>query len=197
MNNVVSSETQLRLSQLLRRNAVAIQGAFATLWGLRLAGLVGAWEVPIAVAIVSIVIARRAFRATAPSRARDEFRTAEGRAFMRPIAMMTVVQIVASILLPAIGEMLGRRDLALTIVALTITVFFWFFAVPLQIPAVRRLAAAATIAVVVVPLIARDDALNASVSAVMSAWLLVSAGLCESAARSDSSRITRALCSVS
>lgn len=180
-NRSVSKAT---LVTLLRRNAALIQGVFALLWGVRFAALTGAWEVPAVVAIASFVATRRAFVATTPLRARDEFRTSQGRAFLRPVTVVTVVQIVASIVLPMFGTVLGRDDLVVPIVAFTIGVFLVFFATPLELPTVRWIGLAYTMAALGLPLLVTDELLADWVSAVSAVALLASAWCCAAATRS-------------
>ena len=176
------------LVALLRRNAALIQGVFAVLWSIRLALLSGPWELPVVVAAVAFVVTRRAFRSTAPFRARDEFRTPPGRRFLRPVTIMTLIQIAASVVLPAFGKVRGRDDLSLAIVAVTIGVFLMFFAVPLQLTVVRWIGLAYTIAVVGLALFTHGHTLNAWVSTTSAAALLACTLCCAAAAGTSLSR---------
>ncbi len=172
------SRPALRLERLLRRNAATVQSVFALLWSVRLAAVAGPWEVPVLVAVVTIVSTRRAFRATAGLRARDEFRTAKGRAFLRPVTRATLWQIGGSVALPLGAGMLGLDDWGVPLVALTIGLFLVEFGRQLQLGAVRALGALASVAVVVLPFVATGDALVGWVSAVMAASLTASTVVC-------------------
>ena len=165
------SRPALRLERLLRRNAVLFQGVFAVLWSVRLADVAGPWELPALIGVAFALSVRHAFRSTAGLRARDEFRTAKGRAFLRPVTTATLWQVGASVVLPVAASMIGLEHWSIPLVALTITVFLVAFGRQLQLPSVRGIGAAATIAVVLLPFLTSDDALVGWVSAVMATSL--------------------------
>jgi hypothetical protein len=172
-----TSRPARRLVRLLRRNAVAFQAVFAVLWSVRLAALAGPWEVPVVVAAYSVLATRSAFTNTAGLRARDEFRTPRGRAFLRPVTRISLWQIAASVALPLIAGALGFDAWAVPLVAVTIGLLLVGLAASLQLPAVRVIGALATIASVVLPFLVGGTTLAASVSAVM-VVALVSAMWC-------------------
>ena len=177
------SRPALRLERLLRRNAVVIQGVFALLWAVRLAVVSGPWEVPLIVAIAMVVASRRAFRSTIGLRARDEFRTPKGRAFLRPVTRLTLWQIAGSIILPIAGSAAGLDDWSVPLVALTIGLFLVGFGRTLQLTSVRVIGAVASVAVVVIPLLATGDARLAWTSVAMVCALSASAIVCARAAK--------------
>jgi hypothetical protein len=177
------SRPALRLERLLRRNAVAIQGVFALFWSLRLALVAGPWEVPIIVGVTMAVATRRAFRATSGLRARDEFRTAKGRAFLRPVTRLTLWQIAGSIALPLAASAVGVEGWGVPLVAITIGLFLVGFGRTLQLQLVRVIGAVATLAVVVVPFVSDGDARIAWTSTSMLLALSASAIVCARAAR--------------
>ena len=179
-------ETKMMV-QLLRRNAVVIQVAFALLWSLRLAAAVGAPVVaiggPIAVAIAGALAIRIATRATRGMRARDVFRTPEGRGFMRPVTWLTVAQIAGSIVLPGIAGAMGHDEWVMPLVAMTIGLFLVGFGRPLRVRTVSRIGTAATLVPLGLPLAATGTALIALTATSMIAALLASAWCCAVAAR--------------
>ena len=177
------SRPALRLERLLRRNAVMIQGFFAVLWAVRLAVVSGPWEVPLLVTIAMVVASRRAFRSTVGLRARDEFRTSKGRAFLRPVTRLTLWQIVGSIVLPIAATAVGIDDWAVPLVALTIGLFLVGFGRTLQLTSVRVIGAVTSVVVVAIPSIITGDARVAWVSAAMVCALSASAIVCARAAK--------------
>jgi hypothetical protein len=177
------SRPALRLERLLRRNAAVIQGVFAVLWGVRLAVVAGPWEVPIVVAIAMTMAARRAFRSTTGLRARDEFRTPKGRAFLRPVTRITTWQICASVVLPLAATAIGLDGWAVPLVALTIGVFLVAFGPTLQLASVRVIGTIASIACLAVPLVTSGEARLAWTSVAMVCALSASAIVCARAAR--------------
>lgn len=177
------SRPALRLERLLRRNAVVIQGVFAVLWAVRLAVVAGPWEVPLLVAIGMFVASRRAFRSTVGLRARDEFRTPKGRAFLRPVTRLTLWQIAGSIVLPVAATAAGIDGWSAPLVALTIGLFLVGFGRTLQLTSVRVIGAAASVAVVLVPLVTTGDARVAWTSVAMVCALSSSAIVCARAAK--------------
>ncbi len=162
------------LRPLLRRNAAVIQGTFATLWAVRFALVTGAWLESAAVALVAVGASVLAFRDTRGLQARTAFRTAAGRRFLRPVTIATVVQILASILLPMAVGMLGGEGLVMPTVALTISTFLIWFARPLALPAVAWVGGAWTVVAISLPLGASGATMVAATCAVASAALLVS-----------------------
>ncbi len=172
------SRPALRLERLLRRNAVVVQGVFALLWSIRLAVVSGPWEVPAFVGIAFVLSARRAFRATPGLRARDEFRTPKGRAFLRPVTRATLWQILASLVLPVAATAVGLDEWAVPLVALTIGLFLVEFGRHLQLDRVRVIGAMASVASIVLPLVASGDALVAWISVVMTVGLTASMVAC-------------------
>jgi hypothetical protein len=171
--------------QLLRRNATIVQLVFALLWSVRLVSAVGAPEVPVAVLVAGAFAVRTAWRATRGGRAREVFRTAEGRRFLRPVTRITIAQIAASIVLPVIVGALGAEQWAIPLVAATIGLFLVGFGRSLEVRAVCRVGAAATAVPLGLPLVARGDALTALTATSMIAALLASAWWCALAARAD------------
>jgi len=172
--------------QLLRRNATLFQAVFALLWALRFTLAAGVPEVPIIVAIAGAAAVRMAFRATPGPKARDAFRTAQGRRFLQPVTRLTIVQIVASIVLPAAAGALGAQDWVMPIVAMTIGLFLIGFSRSLRIPAVAMIGAVATVVPPCLPLVATGDALMALTASTMVAGLLTSMWFCALAARAGS-----------
>jgi hypothetical protein len=184
MNLPVAHST---LVQLLRRNAVVIQVVFALLWSLRFVSAAGAPVVAvgvlIAVAIAGALAIRIATRAAGGMRARDAFRTPEGRRFMRPVTWLTVAQIAGSIVVPGIAGAMGHDEWVMPLVATTIGLFLIGFGRPLQLRTVSRIGAAATLATLALPLVAMGPALIALTATSMIAALLASAWCCAVAAR--------------
>lgn len=174
--------------QLLRRNATLFQAVFALLWSLRLTLVVGVPEVPVVVAIVGAVVVRQAFRATNGHKAREVFRTAQGRRFLRPVTRLTVAQIIASIVLPGAAGVLGAQDWVMPIVAVTIGLFLIMFSRSLKLPAVATIGVAATGVAVFLPVVATGDALLALTASSMAVSLLTSAWYSALAARADRGR---------
>jgi hypothetical protein len=171
-----------RLVRLLRRNAVLIQGVFAVLWSVRLAAAAGPWEVPVIVAVFAIVATRRAFAKTAGLRARDEFRTPRGRAFLRPVTRASLWQIAASVVLPIVASAVGLDRWAVPLVAVTISLFLVAFSASLQLTGVRVIGWCATGVVVALPVLVAGSALVATVSGAMVVTLMVSMWCCVRAA---------------
>ncbi len=172
------SRPALRLERLLRRNAVVVQGVFALLWAVRLAVVSGPWEVPALVAVALIACSRRSFRATTGLRARDEFRTARGRAFLRPVTLATLWQIAASIALPVAAAAVGLDEWAVPLVALTIGLFLVEFGRHLQLDRVRILGAVASVASIALPFVTSGDPLVGWTSALMVGVLTASMSVC-------------------
>jgi hypothetical protein len=177
--------------QLLRRNATVIQVVFALLWSLRFVAAVGAPEVPIVVAVTGTFAVRSAFRSTRGPRARDAFRTPEGRRFLRPVTWLTSAQIAGSIVLPAILGALGAEEWVLPSVAVTIGLFLVGFSRSLRVRAVGHIGTAATVVSLGLPLLASGDALMALTATTMMVSLLASAWCCSLAARTDAARAGR------
>lgn len=171
--------------QLLRRNATVFQTVFAALWAVRFTLAVGAPEVIAAVAVVGGLGVRAAFRATRGPRAREVFRTDEGKRFLRPVTWLTVAQIVGSIVLPGIAGALGAEDWVMPLVAVTIGLFLIGFARSLEVPVVARLGVAATVVPLVLPFVAGGDALLAWTAVSMMVALLAATWACARAARAD------------
>ncbi|MBI4934755.1 MAG: hypothetical protein HY828_12810 [Actinobacteria bacterium] len=167
-----------RLVRLLRRNAVVIQGVFALLWSVRLAAAAGPWEVPVLVALFTVVMARRAFSKTVGLRARDEFRTPRGRAFLRPVTRASLWQIGASVVLPIAAGAVGLERWALPIIAVTIGLFLVAFAASLQLTSVAVIGWFATATSVLLPLAFDDSDLVAAVSGAMVVTLVASMWCC-------------------
>ena len=182
---ITPSITQRTMVQLLRCNATMIQLVFALLWSLRFVSAVGAPEVAAGVAIAGAFALRMAWNSTRGPRAREVFRTAEGRRFMRPVTRLTIAQIVGSIVLPGIVGAVGAEQWFMPIVAATIGLFLFGFGRPLHIPAVSRIGVAATVAPLCLPLALHGDALIALTSTSMMVALLSSAWCCAFAARRD------------
>ncbi len=167
-----------RLVRLLRRNAVLIQGVFAVLWSVRLAVAAGPWEVPVLVALFTVATTRRAFSKTAGLRARDEFRTPRGRAFLRPVTRASLWQIGASIVLPILAGAVGLDQWALPLIALTIGLFLVAFAASLQLTEVKVIGWSATVAAVALPILLNGSELVAAVSGAMVVTLVASMWCC-------------------
>lgn len=169
------------MTMLLRRNAALFQLVFAAFWFVRLFAAAPSPEtacVVVIAAAVGVTGARRAWRNAAGLRARDLLRTADGRAFMRPVTVMTVVQLVASIALPWAAAATGHERWAIPLVAITIGLFLIAFATPLGIPAVRWIGVVATLVPATVPLLAHGDALVVAVAATLGAALTASLWWC-------------------
>lgn len=177
--------------QLLRRNATLFQAVFALLWSLRFTLAVGVPEVPVVVAIIGAVAVRMAFRATHGPKAREVFRTAQGRRFLQPVTRLTIAQIVASIVLPGVVGALGAQDWVMPIVAVTIGLFLIVFSRSLPLPAVATIGGAATGVPICLPLAATGDALMALTASSMVVGLLTSTWYCALAARAGRSRWER------
>jgi hypothetical protein len=129
--------------------------------------------VPALVGAASIVLGRRAYRATSGLTARTEFATPEGRAFLRPVTWMSVVQIVASIALPMIASALDHPAMTMPLVAATIGVFLIGFGDSLAVPAVRTIGIVYTAVALALPAVAGGSVV-AWASAVSAAALLTS-----------------------
>jgi hypothetical protein len=157
---------------------VLIQGVFAVLWSVRLAVAAGPWEVPLLVALFTVAATRRAFSKTAGLRARDEFRTPRGRAFLRPVTRATLWQIGASIVLPILAGTVGLDRWTVPLVAITIGLFLVTFAASLQLVAVKVIGWTATLAAVSLPFIVDGSDLVAAVSGAMVVSLVASMWCC-------------------
>ena len=166
------------LVALLRRNAAVFQTVFALLWSLRFMAAAGVPEPPPVVAVAGVFVVRAAFRATRGLSARKSFRTAQGKQFVHPVTVLTMVQLAASVVLPAIAGAMGADEWAIPIVAATIGLFLFGFARSLELRMVRYIGAEATIVSLALPLLSRGGALVALTSANMTAALLVSAVCC-------------------
>jgi len=151
---------------------------FALLWSVRLFAAGGPWEVLAVVAVVCVWATRRSFANTAGMRARDEFRTPRGKAFLRPVTRATVVQIGASIVLPVVAGMLGFEEWAVPLVALTIGLFLIAFASSLQLDLVKVLGIGASVASIALPFVTDGSTLVAWTSALMAATLTTSVWWC-------------------
>lgn len=173
------------LVQLLRRNATVFQTVFAVLWSVRFTVAVGAPEVILAAAVVGGLAIRAAFRATRGPRARDVFRTPEGKRFLRPVTVLTVAQIAGSIVLPGIAGAIGADDWVMPLVAATIGLFLVGFARSLEVPAVARIGVVATVVPLALPFVANGDALLAWTAVSMMVALLAASWACTAAARAD------------
>ncbi|MGB8859974.1 MAG: hypothetical protein WCC60_11995 [Ilumatobacteraceae bacterium] len=179
---------QRTMVQLLRRNATVFQTVFAVLWSVRFTIAVGAPEVIVAVAVVGGLAVRAAFRATRGPRARDVFRTPPGKQFLRPVTWLTVAQIAGSVVLPGIAGAIGAEQWVMPLVAATIGLFLVGFARPLQVAAVARTGAAATVVPMVLPLVCTGDALLAWTAVSMMVALLTATWACALATRADVTR---------
>lgn len=171
--------------QLLRRNAVVFQVVFALLWSLRFMAVVGIPEVPLAVMVGGAFVVRAVFRATRGLSARSSFRTPQGKQFLRPVTVLTLVQIAASVVLPVIAGALGADEWALPMVAATIGLFLIGFARSLDERSVGYIGIGSTIVALALPLLAGGDALVALTAANMMAALVVSAVCCARVAARD------------
>lgn len=171
--------------QLLRRNATVFQTVFAVLCAIRFTFAVGAPEVILAVALVGGSAVRAAYRATRGPRARDVFRTPVGKAFLRPVTWLTVAQIVGSIGLPVLAGAMDAQEWVMPLVAATIGLFLVGFARPLQVRAVGRIGAAATVVPLALPLMAEGDSLLAWTAVTMMVALLAATWACARAARAE------------
>ena len=180
---------------LLRRNAAVIQAAFAMFWFVRLAAAVPSAATG-AVLIVGTALAVwgavSAWHGASGVRARDEFRTPAGRAFLRPVTRISVAQLVASVVLPWIASTAGATDWVLPSIALTIGLFLFAFAQPLQVPAVRWMGVVATVIPVLLPLVIHGDGLAVAVCATLGAALTCSVWLAAWAAPAGLGRIDAA-----
>ena len=171
--------------QLLRRNAVVFQMGFALLWSLRFMAVAGVPELPLVVAVGGALVVRAAFVATRGLRARTSFRTPEGKQFLRPVSVLTLVQIAASVVFPVIAGAIGADEWALPIVAATIGLFLIGFARSLGVRLVGYIGIEATIVALALAVLARGDTLVALTSANMLTALLVSAVCCAHVAARD------------
>lgn len=176
---------QHTMVQLLRRNATIFMTVFAVLWALRFTLAVGAPEVIGVVALAAGLSIRSAFRATRGPRARDVFRTPEGKRFLRPVTWMTVAQISGSIVLPGVAAALDAQEWVMPLVAATIGLFFLGFARSLRVPTVARVGAAATAVPLTLPFLCSGDALLAWTAVTMMVALLTCAWAAALAARAD------------
>lgn len=176
---------QRTMVQLLRRNATVIQLVFALLWSLRFVSAAGAPEVFAASAVAGAFAVRMAWRATPGSRAREVFRTPEGRHFLRPVTRLTVAQIVASVVLPGIAGAFGAEQWMMPIVAATIGLFLVGFGRSLHVRAVSHIGDIATVVPLCLPLAAHGDTLIALTATSMIVALLASTWCCALAARAD------------
>ena len=174
----VAATDQRTLVQLLRRNAVVFQVVFAFLWSLRFMAVADVPELPLVVAVSGALVVRAAFRATRGLSARRSFRTAEGKQFLRSVTVMTLVQIAASVVLPAIAGAVGADEWAIPIVAVTIGLFLIGFARFVDVRMVGAVGVTATIVALALPLLATGDALVALTSANMIVALMVCAMGC-------------------
>jgi hypothetical protein len=134
--------------------------------------------VPVLVAAVSLVAARRSFRNTRGLRARDEFRSAHGRAFLRSVTRLSLWQVAGSVVLPVLATATDRPELVAPSVALTIALFLVVFGRQLQLRVVSVVGAAATVGCITLPLVAGGDILLACVAALMTTTLSASLLLC-------------------
>ena len=174
-------DTTTRHVALLRRNAAIFQLVFATFWFVRLTlawGSPEAWLVMIAGTTAATIGTRRAWRAATGLRARDEFRTPAGRAFMRPVTVISTVQLISSIVLPWIASATGHSEWVAPSIAITIGLFLMAFAGPLQVPEVRRAGVVATLVPAILPFVLSGDALVAAVAATLGAALTASVWWC-------------------
>lgn len=174
--------------QLLRRNATVFQTVFALLWSVRFTLAVGVPEVPAVVAVVGAVAIRMAFTATHGPKAREVFRTTQGRRFLQPVTRLTIAQLVGSIVLPGAAGALGAQDWVMPIVAATIGLFLIVFSRSLRLPAVAIIGVAATVVPMCWPIVATGKTLMALTAATMVVGLLTSTWSCALATRADSSR---------
>ena len=184
--------------RLLRRNAAVFQAVFAVLWLVRLAFAGSAINTGAGVIGVTLLAGgtftvvtgtRLAWRRAndVGVRARDAFRTPAGRAFMRPVTVITLVQLAGSIVLPWIAAAAGATEWVVPLVAITIGLFLVAFATPLQVPRVRWAGVVATIVPALVPLVAHGAAAVVAVSATLGAALIASVWWCAVAPTSDPS----------
>ena len=173
--------TTTRHVALLRRNAAVFQLVFATFWFVRLVlawGSPEAWAVAIGGTTAATIGTRRAWRSAAGLRAREEFRTPAGRAFLRPVTVISTVQLVGSIVLPWVASTTGHTEWVVPSIAITIGLFLMAFATPLQVPAVRWAGAVATLAPAALPYVVSGDELVAAVAATLGAALTASVWWC-------------------
>ncbi|MCE9621096.1 MAG: hypothetical protein K8R99_01990 [Actinomycetia bacterium] len=173
--------SQLTLVQLLRRNAVVIQVVFAVLWSLRFVAAVDeAWGFVVVGGAIALGLrhARKVWLAVDGPRARDAFRSPEGRRFLRPVTRLTLWQIAASVVLPVVATLIGADQWQIPIVATTIGVFLVGFGRPLQIQKVSIIGVAATVASLALPVLMTGEALLATVAIAMVVSLLASAWSC-------------------
>lgn len=166
------------LVALLRRNATVIQAAFATFWSVRLAAAGEPWEIPIGVALVGYLAGRAAFRSTRALRARTALRTERGRQFLRPVTRATVVQLVASGLLPVAASGVGRAHWSLPLVAASIGAFLIVFGRQLRLPAVSIVGWVYTGAALAIPMVVNRADVTTAVSALSAAALMASTVIC-------------------
>jgi len=120
--------------------------------------------------------------------ARTSFRTPEGKQFLRPVTVMTLVQIAASVMLPAVAGAVGADEWAIPIVAVTIGLFLVSLARSVGVRAVCYVGIEATIVSLALPFLARGDTLVALTSANMMVALTVSAIGCARVAAGDRGR---------
>jgi hypothetical protein len=165
---------------LLRRNAALIQSAFAMFWFVRLAVAAPSPETIAALVAGSALVVRGAVRTWGGARglrARDEFRTPAGRAFLRPVTRISVAQLVASVVLPWIAAGAGATEWVLPSIAITIGLFLVAFATSLQVPAVRWVGVVATVVPALLPLVIHGAGLAVAVCATLGAALTCSVWL--------------------
>lgn len=177
------SRAARRLVRLLRRNAVVFQAAFALLWSVRLGVATGRWAAPLAVALIAAMSLRRAFSATSGLRARDEFRTARGRALLRPVTRLSILQLAASVVLPIAAAVAGAGQWALPLVGITIGVFLVGFGPLLQLTTVRWIGWLLTAGCVAIPLVTTGHTLTALVAAVTTVAVTLSMVWCAATSR--------------
>jgi nucleoside-diphosphate-sugar epimerase len=133
------------LVQLLRRTSAWITAIFATLWSLRLTAATGWWPIALATLAATVGLGRRANALPQRAPARVAFRTPEGRAFLRPVNRATIAQLIASAVLPIAASAIGRTELTMPIIAMTIGALVVFLSKPLGRPAVRLLGSASIV----------------------------------------------------
>lgn len=183
-----ASTEDAALVTLLRRNAAIFQVVFATFWFLRLAlvatSAIG-WAVFVTGTATALTGATAARHNAIGLRARDAFRTARGRVFLRPVTIISTTQLIASIVLPWLAAAAGATEWVAPLVAITIGLFLVAFATPLRVPPIRVIGVIATVVPAVLPLLMNSDALVLAVAATLGTALTCSVWLCARAAAAD------------
>ena len=162
--------------RLLRRNATAIQAAFAALWFVR-GGLAAPKQIAallVAAAVVPLISAVSTWRAIGPIETREVMHSEAGRALFRPVTWMTTAQLVASVVLPWWAGATGHADWVLASIALTIGPLLIGLARPLAAPVTLLSGGLITVAAVALPIVTSGVTLAVSMCSALGALLTAS-----------------------